>query len=120
MRNVFLLLLIIPFFSLGCSSDYEESLDGTIWMSVEKSGYFSFRSTAIFSKTTYTYSGYDQRHSYSEKEEFFGSGTYVYDHPNIVFTENGESSTCLISGNKMKAINSHEDTIPIEYTKVNE
>lgn len=101
MKKYLLLMAFLPLFMVSCSDDDDnsESLDGTVWESVEIDTDYEYKSTIKFSKSTYQASGYEIYKG--DKDEFSGGGTYVYDHPNIIFTEGGESIHGSISGNKM-------------------
>lgn len=99
MNKLFLLLLVFPFVFSSCSSDDEDSLNGTTWEAYEVEGTHTFKCTMKFHKSTFNSSGYEK--DSRDEEEFAGSGTYTYDHPNIIFTEDGETYTRIISGKKM-------------------
>jgi hypothetical protein len=98
MKKLLLLLLIIPFVFGSCSKD-DESLDGTTWEAYENEDGYIYKSTVIFSKSTYNESGYEEYNG--RRSEFSGTGTYTYDHPNVIFTEDRDTYTGIISGNKM-------------------
>ncbi|NDV94043.1 hypothetical protein D0T84_03805 [Dysgonomonas sp. 521] len=113
MKKLLLLLLVIPFIFGSCSSDDDDnnSLNGTTWESYEDEGDgYIYKSTLTFYESTYSGYGYEEYNG--KKYEFQGTGTYKYNHPNVTFTEDGETYTAKISGNKM--IVGEEDII---YTK---
>lgn len=100
MKKLFALLLCVTFVLTSCSKDDDDStsLDGTTWEAYEKEGDVEYKSTIRFHKSTFNYEGYETYRGV--KDEFKGSGTYTYDHPNIVMTEGGETETVTIKDNK--------------------
>lgn len=103
MKNLLLLLLFcLPVLS-GCSSDDEDksSLSETTWVCDEVGGNYHDRRTIVFRGNTYNLT--EEYVSSSYKVELVG--TYTYDHPNVIMTENGKTITAVISGNEMTVDN---------------
>ncbi|MBS5798115.1 MAG: hypothetical protein KH100_15825 [Dysgonomonas mossii] len=100
MKKLFLLLLVFPFVLGSCSKDDDkQSLNGTTWEANENEDGYIYKSTVKFYESTYSGSGYEEYNG--NKHEFSGTGTYTYDHPDVIFIEDGETYKGKISGNKM-------------------
>lgn len=102
-KILFTLILMLPFVFYSCSDEEgitTSSLDGTIWEyhDNEVEG-LEAQFTLKFSKTTFTFTGYEI--IFGDREDYSGSGTYEYNHPVVTFTEGGETGQAIISGNKM-------------------
>jgi hypothetical protein len=110
MKKLFLFLLVLPFVFGSCSKDDNDTLDGTTWEAYESYDGLTYKSTVTFQKSTFNVSGYEEYDGY--RDEFSGSGTYTYDHPNVFLIEDGtgERTTGTVSGNKMTIVD-------IVYTK---
>ena len=98
---LFLASVITLTLATSCSSDDDKdnTLNGTTWINHEKEKDFEFKVTMTFRKTTYDYKGFERVKN--NIDEFEGSGTYTYDHPNVFMTEDGELSSGKINGNTM-------------------
>ncbi|WP_165023039.1 MULTISPECIES: hypothetical protein [unclassified Dysgonomonas] len=104
MKKLLLLLLLLPLIVGSCSKDDDDkndSLEGTTWEANEVDGEYTYKSTIKFQKSTFNYSGYEAL--VDKKLEFSGSGTYTYDHPNVVMVEDGETIVATIANNKLTA-----------------
>lgn len=100
MKKLLLLLFVFPLF-LSCSSDDEDSLNGTTWEANEVDGTFIYKMTFKFQKSTFNYSGYEDWDG--KIIDISGVGTYTYDHPNVILTfESGDREYGVISGSKME------------------
>ena len=104
MKKILTLLLLLSL--IECNNDIDEnekeldSLNGTTWVYSEKeNGKITFQVTILFAQSSYTYEGFEY------EDEISGSGTYVYEKPIVTLTENGETNTCTISGDRMTANN---------------
>ncbi len=115
-KIIFTLLLALPLAFISCSDDEDDkpsfSLNGTTWEYYEKvSDEIESKVTMKFAEKTFSYVGYETYGN--ETYDFDGEGTYTYSHPTVTFTEDGETDTATISGNKM-TINNEDKMV---YTK---
>ena len=104
MKKVFLLTALIIVLGACKKENGIESLSGTIWEYVENDGNYKSERAIAFQKTTYAASykeWVNKNGQYELSESKEGAGTYTYEHPIVMFSENGNSFSATISGSKM-------------------
>lgn len=102
MKNLFLLLLIVPLVFISCSKDDDDknTLDGTVWVySGEENGIKVHERIITFHRNELSFEGFELNGN--RRDEFSGSGTYTYEPPLVIMVLKGETTEAIISGNEM-------------------
>lgn len=105
-KTLLLFALILPLIFCGCSNDDDDnSLEGTVWQYSDNSEGIEESGTLTFSKSTVKLvvilKGDLDGNGIVEEKKQEGTGTYIYDHPNVIIEFDGEKETLTVSGNKM-------------------
>lgn len=102
MKKLLTLLFVLPFILGSCSKDDDEilnTLNKTVWETSLQEENTDIKLTMYFYESTFSVKGYKLVNG--ENEDISISGTYKYDHPNIVMTIDREEQVATISGNKL-------------------